>query len=386
MQINPDVRDCAPAPIVEAWSWTDENNTTDLIDLCQAVPADLPAPVLRDYLAGVIARGEASTYTDIRGLPALREALATEMRLVYAGDVAADDVVITAGCNQAFCAVIDSLCAPGDEVIVPLPCYFNHRMWLAMRGVTGIYMPFDPRTIEPALEDIRRRLSKRTRAIVLVTPNNPTGAVYSQQCIADCYAIARDYGIALIVDETYRDFVPGDDPPHALFQQPHWRDDFVHLYSFSKAYSLAGYRVGAVVAGDSLVSALTKVQDCSVICAPHVSQLAAQFGIENLQTWKRDVANGLIARAAALRSAFAHPGLDFELLSAGAYFAYVRHPFDMSGKQVAQRLARLFNIVSLPGSFFGEGQEQYLRFAFTNLPENQVSALIDRLLASQRTS
>ena len=111
MKFNPNVLDCADAPIAEAWSWVKNPDSTDLIDLCQAVPAHLPPQSLRDYLGDAIKAGEGATYTDIRGIPALREALAANICERYQGQVDADDLLITAGCNQAFCSVIDAVYA-----------------------------------------------------------------------------------------------------------------------------------------------------------------------------------------------------------------------------------------------------------------------------------
>ena len=383
MRINPDVRDCATAPIAEAWSWVRDRTSEGLIDVCQAVPADLPAPELRNYLAEAIAAGEGATYTDIAGIAPLREALARDIQNRYGCDANASDVVITAGCNQAFCATIDGLCGTGDEVIVTLPCYFNHEMWLKIRGIKARHLPLNPQTAVPDPEQVKRLVSARTKAIALITPNNPTGAIYSAHTIERFYGLASEFNLALIIDETYRDFMDESAVPHRLFEQPGWRDTFVHLYSFSKAYSLAGYRVGAIVAGPAMLDSLIKIQDCTAICAPHVGQLAALYGVRHLQQWKRDVCGELVQRAQAIKDAFNNPALDYTLVSAGAYFAYVQHPFDQPAHEVAKRLAQEFGVICLPGSYFGSGQEQYLRLAFANLKESYFPELINRLIASQ---
>jgi len=155
MKYNPNVLDCAAAPIAEAWSWVKNPASENLIDMCQAVPAHLPPQSLRDYLGDAIKAGEGATYTDIRGIPPLREALAGNISERYQGTVSEEDILITAGCNQAFCSVIDTLCAAGDEVIVPLPCYFNHQMWLTARGVVPRYLSFNAETAMPDANEAR---------------------------------------------------------------------------------------------------------------------------------------------------------------------------------------------------------------------------------------
>ena len=383
MKLNPNVLDCAAAPIAEAWSWVEDPASPNLIDMCQAVPAHLPPQSLRDYLGDAIKAGEGATYTDIRGIPALRAALAGNISERYQGSVDEADVLITAGCNQAFCSVIDTLCQAGDEVIVPLPCYFNHQMWLSTRAVTPRYLSFDAETAMPDPDEARALINARTRAILLVTPNNPSGAIYSPECIEAFFELAREHGLALIVDETYRDFIDIEQLPHRLFARADWRDTFVHLYSFSKVFSLTGFRTGAVVAGQPLLEQLKKIQDCTAICAPHAGQLAALYGLQNLHDWKLEKSDELAQRAIAIRRAFANPDLKYRLVSAGAYFAYLQHPFDASARDVVKRLIQQHEIVCLPGSYFGQQQEQFIRLAYANVHESRFEDVIARLIASQ---
>ena len=383
MKFNPNVLDCASAPIAEAWSWVSNPDSKRLIDMCQAVPAHLPPQSLRDYLGDAIKSGEGATYTDIRGIPPLREALAANISERYQGSIDGEDILITAGCNQAFCSVIDTLCEKGDEVILPLPCYFNHQMWLTARGVIPRYLSFNPETAMPDVAEAKSLINAKTRAILLVTPNNPTGAIYTQECIDQFYQLARDHGLALIVDETYRDFIDIQILPHALFSKPDWRDTFVHLYSFSKVFSLTGHRTGAVVAGQPLLDQLKKVQDCTAICAPHAGQLAALFGLQNLHQWKLEKSEELAQRAIAIKKAFDHPQLNYRVISAGAYFAYLQHPFSEPARDLVKRLIQQQEIISLPGSYFGQNQEQFIRFAFANVHESLFEDVVDRLIASQ---
>lgn len=383
MNFNPNVLDCAAAPIAEAWSWVKNPGSEQLIDMCQAVPAHLPPQSLRDYLGEAIKNGEGATYTDIRGIQPLREALAANISDRYAAEVIADDIIITAGCNQAFCSVIDTLCDKGDEVIIPLPCYFNHQMWLTIRGISQKYLSFDSKTALPDPQEAATLITSRTRAIVLVTPNNPTGATYSPGCIEQFYRLAREHGLALIVDETYRDFIDYERLPHELFNQADWRDHFVHLYSFSKVFSLTGHRTGAVAAGPALLESIRKVQDCTAICAPHAGQLAALYGLQHLHDWKLEKARELQVRADLIKQAFDNPQLQYRLVSAGAYFAYIEHPFESPSRDVVKRLIQEFDLVCLPGSYFGQKQEKFIRLAFANVHEKHFDEVIHRLLASQ---
>lgn len=385
---NPLLGAVAPPPVAEVYGWIDGREfppDKPLLDVSQAVPGYPPDAALTDHLAGLVSDPATSLYTDIHGVMPLRTALAAHTAALYGGAIEPGEVAITAGCNQAFCLAIMALAAPGDEVILPVPYYFNHRMWLDMQGVTPVYMPFhEDQGGVPDPADVAALVTPRTRAIVLTTPNNPTGAVFDHAVMDAFFEAAKAHGIALVVDETYRDFLTAGRPPHGLFARPDWRETLVHLYSFSKVYCLTGYRAGAIIAGDTLLSQEIKAMDCISICAPAIGQVAALFGLEHLAGWRADKRALMADRVEALRLAFRRNDMAYEVVSAGAYFAYLKHPFgDTPSTQVARRLADDHNVLCIPGGMFGPGQEQYLRFAFANLDAELMPALAERMVASQ---
>ena len=154
----------------------------------------------------------------------------------------------------------------------------------------------------------------------------------------------------------------------------------MQLYSFSKVFSLTGYRVGSLIAGPAVIAAVTKVMDTISICAPHIGQEAAFEGLSVAWDWVAEKRQMLDRRRAALTAIFAADELGYELISAGAYFAYVRHPFaGVAARTVAENLARNHNLLCLPGSFFGVGQEDCLRLAYANAPTEQMPEVAKRL-------
>lgn len=196
--------------------------------------------------------------------------------------------------------------------------------------------------------------------------------------------MAERRGIALVIDETYKDFRGFAAPAHPLFEQPRWRDTFVHLYSFSKAFALTGYRVGAIAASPRLVGEIEKLMDCLAICAPHVSQAAVDYALGALGEWKAGKVALMQTRLEALRAAFAEPKLAYRMVSSGAYFAWVKHPFSgVPARDVARRLAGEHGLLMLPGSMFGPGQEDFLRLAFANADATLMPDVVRRLIASQ---
>ena len=230
---NPLISSVATPPIADAAGWIQDRTfppDKPLLDVCQAVPSYPPADELRAHMAQCLTEPATSVYTDIVGLGTLRRSLAEHVSDDYQGQVSSGQVAITAGCNQAFCIAMDTLAGPGDEVVMPLPYYFNHEMWLSMRGIVAVHPRFEEGL--PSLESMVETITDRTRAIAIVSPNNPTGVEYPPELITALFELARDRAIVLVIDETYKDFRSVQGSPHTLFQRPDWEDAFVHLFSF----------------------------------------------------------------------------------------------------------------------------------------------------------
>ena len=153
----------------------------------------------------------------MKGLPDVREALAARYRRIYAAELGPENICLTVGASQAFWLAMMALCQAGDEVIIQTPYYFDHDMGLSMLGIKRVYAPFDPTDGGlPSVEAISRLITPKTRAILLVTPSNPTGTVTPPELIERLYALAAGHGIALVLDETYADFIISDVAPHQL--------------------------------------------------------------------------------------------------------------------------------------------------------------------------
>ena len=373
-------------PIWEAQGWIAGRTfpkQKPLIDVCQAVPGYPPADALLDHMAAALRRPETHRYTEFGGIKRLRDALAADVNRSYAsGDaVVRADVFATAGCNQAFCLVASALAKAGDEIILPLPAYFNYSMWLEMNGIGVRHVPFRPEARGvPDLGDIRAAITARTKALVLITPNNPTGAIYPPDYLNAAFDLCREAGIALVLDETYRDFLGHDGAPHALFQRRDWRETLIHLYSFSKVFCLTGYRVGAIVADPKFLDEIGKEMDCVAICPPHIGQIGAAYGLESLDDWRRANGAKMQARLEAMRKALARADVGYSLASSGAYFAYLKHPHaGRTSLAVAKRLAERQHVLALPGSIFGPGQDDYIRMAFANVDASLMDDIAARL-------
>jgi len=388
--INPNLTRAIPSPIMEAGGWVAAHPPPPgrkLIDLRQAVPAGPPTEAIRRAMADAALNDPgAHLYGAVLGRDPLREGIAAAWRDIYQGEITAAQVGVTAGCNQAFCAAISSLAGAGDEVILPTPWYFNHKMWMDMSGITAVPLATNQDSL-PDVETAASLVTDRTRAIALVSPNNPTGVEYPPQLLRDLLALAAEKGIALIVDETYRDYHSADGPPHDLFAQPNWPDNFIHLYSFSKIMRLTGHRIGAVIAAEARIAEIEKFLDTMTICPSQIGQIGALKGLETLAETRAAERAVFDSRRAALQAEFAKGVGDWRLVSSGAYFAYVEHPFDVSSHTICQRLVADQSILILPGVFFGPTREEggdgtaekTCRVAFANVDEAGIADMAQRM-------
>lgn len=389
--VNPNLAGVAPAPIMEAQRWVSETTfppERPLLNLSQAAPVEPPPEPLRRAMAEAIAsQPGAHLYGPVLGDTALRREIAERWSLAYGAAIDGAEVAVTAGCNQAFCVAAATLAGPGDAVMIPVPWYFNHKMWLDMSGVEAVPVPCDEAML-PDLAAARQAMTPRVRAILMVTPNNPTGAEYPPTLMEGFYALAREHGAALIVDETYRDFHSGTGAPHALFREADWREGLIHLYSFSKVFRLTGHRVGAMITGAARLAEAEKVLDTVTICPPRIGQIAALWGLRNLGDWVAAERREILGRRRALVSEFAERLPDWRLRGAGAYFAYVEPPFDVASDRLARLLVERQSLLTLPGTMFAPaagawGAERQLRIAFANADLDGIAEMGRRLAAFQ---
>lgn len=257
-------------------------------------------------------------------------------------------VMVTAGANQGFFNVVLCLTDPGDEVVLLRPYYFSHKMAVQLASAVPVEVDMEVSTMVPTLENIERSFSDRTQVLVLVTPGNPSGVVLDPAWIRQLEQICRERGVWLICDEAYEHFVYGE----ARHYSPRGSDGVINIFTMSKTFGLAGWRVGYIVYPDYLDPEMRKIQDTIPTHSSRVSQDVAKEVLESPWTdWIR-------ARVAEIEKDV-RPKIwdsikDFHPVpSQGAFYFLVPVPRGLSDKEVLEVLCRKHNVLVVPGSAFG---------------------------------
>ena len=376
-----------PPPVLEVKNWLsnpDLQPSKPLIDVSQAAPTEPPPEKMLEFMANkILCDNAVNTYGPVLGLDELRESLASKWSRQYQGKVSKENVAVTSGCNQAFCASISSFTSENDEVIIPTPWYFNHHMWLQMAGVKSIPLDTDA-NMNPIIEKAEALITDRTRAIVLVSPNNPSGAIYSNQLLQKFFDLCKSNQIRLIIDETYKDFHPNASQPHTLLENNNWDQVLTILYSFSKTYRMTGHRVGALLTSKENLIEIEKALDTFTVCPPQLGQYAANWGLNNLEAWAADRRTEILQRAKHFSEKFQPlSAAGWSLKGCGAYFAFVEHPFEDGSNILAPLILRDQGILLMPGTMFYPKHNplgsRSFRIAFANIDKNKISTLLERL-------
>ena len=355
------------------------------ISLGQGVVHYGPPPAAVDVAREALSNPETHTYQDGAGSRALLGAIEEKLWRDNAIDVARGGrVTITAGGNMAFVHAVLAITEPGDEVIVPVPFYFNHEMAIQMVGCMPVRVPTDDR-YQLDLDAIRGALTPRTRAVITVSPNNPTGAVYSEAALREVNRLCGERGVYHISDEVYEYFTYGSarHVSPASFAGAEQRT--ISLFSLSKAYGFAGWRIGYMVYPDTLADAVAKVQDTVLVCPPVISQIAAVAAMEVGPAYCRqhlhalaEVRDIVFAELRSLEPLCTVPTVD------GAFYCFMRVHADIDAVRTAERLIREHRVAVIPGPAFGVANGCYFRIAYGALQKQTVAEGIGRLVTGLR--
>ena len=355
-------------------------NNPGTISLGQGVVYYDPPPAAFDALKDCLSDSGNHKYGAVQGLPQLQDIVVEKLTAQNRIISESSNIVISAGSNMGFYNVLLAISDPGDEIVLVHPFYFNHEMAITMAAcvpvpvTAGSDYQLSPDKIASAVTD-------KTRAIITISPNNPSGAVYPESTLRAINELCASKGIYHISDEAYEDFV-FDGSKH--FSPGSIEGSLAHtisLFSLSKAYGFAGWRIGYTVMPSHLVDPVIKIQDTVLICPTLVSQQAAIGAVNEGKAYcDRKLRSIVEIRGLFMQRLRALNGLVGPVLSQGAFYILLRIHTDMHDMVLIERLIREHGVAAIPGSAFGITDGCYLRIAFAALDKETATQGIDRLV------
>ncbi len=352
-------------------------NCPGTIPLGQGVVHYGPPPEAVARMQEFFHEPENHKYKPVHGIPPLLQAI--ESKLWRENGIrieAGSSIVVTAGSNMAFMNAVLAITDPGDEIILPTPYYFNHEMAITMANCKPVLVPTDANhQLQP--EVIASAITDKTRAIVTISPNNPSGAVYPQSDLCAVNDLCRRHGLYHISDEAYEYFTFDGathfSPASGASSQGHT----ISLFSLSKAYGFASWRIGYMVLPEHLLASVKKIQDTLLICPPVISQHAAVGALEAGAEYCRSKLRGIAeVREIALRE-FQTIREICDVPSADGAFYFllkVRRPADPM--RLVEELIRKHGVAVIPGTAFGINDHCLLRASYGALePKTAVEGI-----------
>ncbi len=355
------------------------------ISLGQGVAYYGPPPEAAEYIRRFWADPQNHKYKLVQGIPELLEAIEKKLAEENGIRVGADQrLVVTAGANMGFVNAVLAITDPGDEVILNLPYYFNHEMAIVIAGCKAVCVPTDESyQLQP--EAIEQAVTGRTRAVVTISPNNPTGAVYPEEALRRVNDVCRRHGLYHISDEAYEYFTYDDarhfSPGAIAGSTPHT----ISLYSLSKAYGFASWRIGWMVIPERLFEPVRKIQDTVLICSPVISQWAAVGAMHAGRSYcqeklreTRAIRRLVLERLHEIADLVTIPRAD------GAFYLLLRVHKQMDPMHLVRRLIEEHKVAVIPGSTFGVTNQCLLRVAYGALRQDTAAEGIGRLVHGLR--
>jgi len=355
----------------------------DVISLGQAMPGFSPPRPAIDAAQRALDDPRTHRYSIDAGLITLREALCANLAAHRGIDARPDDVIVTAGGNQAFMLAVSTLVDPGDEVVLASPYFVNHEMAIRALGGLPIEAPLDEADgFSPRWQSIEPHLTSRTRAVVMCSPSNPTGAVTAHAELSRIVRELSSRAIVLFSDETYSHFFdeggkPADPPSAAAVDG--WRETVVVIGTFSKSFGMTGWRCGYLLADRAVCEQALKIQDAMIICAPVISQVAVEAALRADWNYAHRFHGQLNERRAALRQGLAtNPALHWTP-TAGGFFAFVSVAGCRDSLALASDIVERAHVVTIPGAAFGRAGERFLRLSYGSATIGELADAGERL-------
>ncbi len=361
-------------------------NSPGTISLGQGVVHYQPPDTAMELLPKFLSEPKNHLYQAVVGIPELLTVLAAKLSIFNGIDINEETaIVVTAGSNMGFINAILAITSPGDEIILNTPYYFNHEMAIKMAGCHPVLVATDA-NYQLIPEAIAAAITNKTRAVVTISPNNPTGVIYSETALKKVNEICRERGIYHISDEAYEYFTYNDVKhisPGSFIESNQYT---ISLFSLSKAYGFASWRIGYMVIPQHLLIAVKKVQDTILICPPVVSQYAALGALQAKDDYlKYHIGTIAKVREIVINSLQSLQDLCTITPANGAFYFFIKVHTRMNDLELVKKLIQEYKIAVIPGTTFGVEDGCYLRVAYGALPADTAKAGIERLVKGLQT-
>lgn len=353
------------------------SESKDVISLGVGEPDFITPWEIRDAGIQTLKKGY-TQYTSNKGLPELRKEISVYLKDNYSVDFSAEDIVITVGASEAIDITLRSIVDEGDEILVPDPSYVSYKPCVELCGGVPISIPCSGdngfKLTKEALESV---ITEKTKAIIFPYPNNPTGGIMEREYIEKIIPVILEHDLLVIADEIYAELTYG--LPHvsiASFEQ--MKDRVVLISGFSKAFAMTGWRVGYVCAPKEILSAMLKIHQYAIICAPIFSQYAALAGLRQGKidgyASVKEMCNEYDKRRKFMFNTFTQMGLTcFEPKGSFYIFPSVKST-GMTGEEFATALLEKKKVAVVPGDAFGEFGKYYVRCSYAYSMKNLAEA------------
>lgn len=318
-----------------------------------------------------------TTYTSNHGLPELRREISAYLARRYGvGYNPGREIVVTIGVAQAIDLALRAVISPGDEVLIPEPCFVSYAPCTLLAGGTPVGIPLSAEhDFKLRAIDLENHLTPRSKVLLIGFPNNPTGATMNGDELAEVAEVARRAGLLVISDEIYSELTYGGE--HTCFAAlPGMRDQTIVLNGFSKAFAMTGWRIGYAVGPSAIIDAMVKIHQYTAMCAPITGQIAAIEALRHGEAEMKNMVEHYRRRRNLVVSWFREMGLKcFE--PGGAFYVFPSiAETGLTSEEFSERLLREEKVAAVPGTAFGASGEGHIRCSYATSVENLKEAMV----------
>jgi aspartate/methionine/tyrosine aminotransferase len=374
LSVSKRVQSIEPSPIRKIIDLAETR--PDIIGLHAGEP-DFPTPK-HIVEAGSRALGDGYThYTHGAGLLQLREGISR--KLLEENGIESNpktEITVTTGGFAAIFATIQATINPGDEVIVLQPSWPSYAGFVLLADGLPVPVPLRGPDFEPSRKDVNQRITERTKMILVNSPNNPTGAVYSQSCLLELAKLAKEHGLLILTDEVYEKIIFDGNKHFSIASRPEFKDSTITVNSFSKTYAMTGWRVGYVVANEAITNGIRKMHGYMASCAAASAQKAALEALSGPQDCTIEMVEEYHRRRDLIvRGVNEIDGFECKPPK-GTFYAFPSvSKLGLPSAMITEGLLEQAKLAAIPGSAFGEAGEGYLRLSFATSQRNILEAL-----------